>query len=49
MVYLGEGLMPFPRRMVDRIQAGEFIEFADSTVMSGCWISQNRTWGTVSW
>ena len=28
MVHLGEGLMPLSRRTVERIQAGEFVEFA---------------------
>ena len=33
MVHLGEGLMPLPRRTVERIQAGEFVEFAEFPVL----------------
>ena len=35
LVHLGEGLMPLPRRTVERIQGGEFVEFADFPVMDG--------------
>ena len=35
MVHLGEGLMPLPRRMVERIQLGEYVEFADFPIMDG--------------
>ena len=34
-VQMGEGLMPMPRRLVERIQAGEFMEFAEFPVMGG--------------
>ena len=33
MVHLGEGLMPLPRRTVERIHGGEFVEFADFPVV----------------
>ena len=33
MVHIGEGLMPLPRRTVERIQAGEFVEFAEFPVL----------------
>ena len=35
LVHLGECLMPLPRRTVERIQGGEFVEFADFPVVDG--------------
>ena len=35
MIHLGEGLMPLPRRTVERIHGGEFVEFADFPVVDG--------------
>ncbi len=34
-VYLVKGLPQLPRKMVDKIQRGEFVEFADFTVFDG--------------
>ena len=34
-IQMGEGLMPMPRRLVEKIQAGEFVEFAEFPVVEG--------------
>ena len=34
-VQLGEGLSPMPGRLVEKIQAGEFVEFAEFPIMDG--------------
>ena len=34
-VQMGEGLLPMSRRLVDKIQAGEFVEFAEFPVLDG--------------
>ena len=34
-VQMGEGLLPMSRRLVDKIQSGEFVEFAEFPVLDG--------------
>ncbi len=34
-VYLVDGLPPLPRKTIERIQSGQFVEFADFTTFDG--------------